>query len=67
MDIDTNLPDMNDLFEAVLDSDRLSLIAYLSQKELSLSELSIKSKMPPKDIQRHLQILESANLVKVRD
>jgi hypothetical protein len=67
MNTDSTSPNMNDLFEAVLDTDRLSLIAHLSQEELSLSELSNQSDLPPKDIQRHISILVGANLVEVRD
>ena len=67
MDTDSKSSDVNDLFEAVLDTDRLSLIAHLSQEELTLSELSNQSDIPPKDIQRHIRILVSANLVKIRD
>jgi hypothetical protein len=67
MNTDSKSSNVNDLFEAVLDTDRLSLIAHLSQEELTLSELSNQSDIPPKDIQRHISILVGANLVKMRD
>ena len=63
MDPDLTSPDMANLFQAVLDSDRLSLIAHLSKQELTLSELAEQSNIAPKDIQRHLSILEAANLI----
>lgn len=67
MDSDSNSPNVQNLFEAVLDTDRLSLIALLSQEEFSLSELSDQSDLPPRDIQHHISILVGAKLVKVRD
>ena len=67
MDSDLNSPNMQVLFEAVLDTDRLSLIALLSQEEFSLSELSDQSDLPPKDIQHHINKLVGAKLVKVRE
>ena len=67
MDLDTNALKMTQIFEAVLDSDRLSLIAHLSQEELSLIDLSNRTELPPKDIQRHLEVLGSANLIKSRE
>jgi predicted transcriptional regulator len=67
MDSDFTSPDVANLFQAVLDSDRLSLIAHLSQQELTLSELVEQSNIAPKDIQRHLSILEDANLITRRE
>ena len=67
MDSDLNSPNTHDLFKAVLDTDRLSLIALISQEEFSISELSDQSDLPPRDIQHHISILVGAKLVKVRD
>jgi len=67
METAANSQDISNIFEAILDSDRLSLIAHLSQKELSLPELADQSEMRLKTVQRHLDVLEAANLVRVRD
>jgi len=63
----SNASDLNNILEAILDSERLELIAHLSRKESSLIELSNLSDLPPNDIQRHLDVLECAKLVKARD
>jgi len=67
MDASSKSQDLTKIFEAVLDSDRLSLISHLSQEELSLSELAAHSNMGQKDVQRHLDVLGNANLVNVHD
>ena len=67
MNTTSNSYDLNNILEAILDSERLELIAHLSRKESSLIELSDLSDLPPNDIQRHLDVLENAELVKVRD
>ena len=67
MDASSKSQDLTKIFEAVLDSDRLSLISHLSQEELSLSELAAHSNMGQKDVQRHLDVLANANLVNVHD
>jgi hypothetical protein len=67
MDLSSKSQDMNKLFEAILDSDRLSLISHLSQEELSLSELAAHSNMGQKEVHRHLEVLANANLVNVHD
>lgn len=65
MDTSSKSQDLTKIFEAVLDSDRLSLISHLSQEELSLSELAAHSNMGQKEVQRHLEVLANANLVNV--
>jgi hypothetical protein len=58
---------INNIIAAVLNTERLTLIAHLSQAEFSVTELSKISKLNQKDIQRHLEVLETAHLVKVVD
>ena len=67
MDVNTNLHEMTDLFEAVLDKERLVLISYLSDEELSISELASQVEINQNDLLRHLDILKEANLVKMHD
>ena len=67
MDTSSKSQDLTKIFEAVLDSDRLSLISHLSQEELSLSELAAHSNMGQTEVQRHLEVLANANLVNVHD
>ncbi|MFN2213805.1 MAG: DUF2087 domain-containing protein [Anaerolineales bacterium] len=65
--MNTSPPDqyISNIIAAVLNSERLTLIAHLSQGEYSATELSEISKLNQKDIHRHLEILETADLVKV--
>lgn len=63
----TNLYEMTDLLEAVLDKERLALITYLSIDELSISELAVQSEIGQNKLQRHLDVLKDANLVVMRD
>jgi hypothetical protein len=58
---------IDNVIAAVLNTERLTLIAHLSQGEFSVTELSQISKLNQKDIQRHLEVLETADLVKVVD
>ena len=67
MDTSSISQELTKIFEAVLDSDRLSLISHLSQEELSLSELAAHSNMGQKEVHRHLEVLANANLVNVHD
>lgn len=59
--------DIDNVIAAVLNTERLTLIAHLSQGEFSVTELSQILKLNQKDIQRHLEVLETADLVKVVD
>ena len=67
MNTSSKSQELTKIFEAVLDSDRLSLISHLSQEEMSLSELAAHSNMDQKAVQRHLEVLANANLVNVHD
>jgi len=58
---------IDNVIAAVLNTERLTLIAHLSQGEFSVTELSQILKLNQKDIQRHLEVLETADLVKVVD
>lgn len=65
--MNSELPDATSLFRAVLNSDRLELISHLSIQELSFSEISHQSKLPPTEIRHHLAILVDAKLVIVHE
>jgi hypothetical protein len=65
MDAKARSQDINNILEAILDTEQLALIAYLSQAEFSLPELAEVSELSPNDIQRHLEVLEDAHLVHV--
>lgn len=67
MDTISPSQDLNNLYEAILDSKRLALSVYLSLREYSVLELARIADMKPKDIQRHLEVLECARLVNVLD
>lgn len=67
MDAKSPSHDINIILEAILDTERLALIAHLSQAEFSLPELIEVSELSPNDIQRHLEVLEDANLVNAID
>ena len=63
MDTFADSHEMTNLFEAILDAQRLLLISHLSQNELTLAELASQSDMGLKETHRHLDVLISANLV----
>ena len=63
MDPKSPSQDINNILAAILDTERLALIAYLSQAEFSLPELAQVSELSLTDVQRHLEVLEDANLV----
>lgn len=67
MDENSDLYEMNYLFEAVLDKERLALITYLSTDELTISELAAQAEISQNDLLRHLDVLKNANLVNTRD
>lgn len=51
------------VFEALASSPRRQILAYLSEAELTTSELSERFAMSTPAISRHLSILENAGLV----
>jgi hypothetical protein len=55
--------DNNNFFGAILNSERLTLIAHLSEREHTLQELAAVSHLNQKDILRHLEVLEMVDLV----
>ncbi len=63
--MNTSIPstDNNNFFGAILNSERLTLIAHLSESEYSLQELAAASHLNQKDILRHLEVLETVELV----
>lgn len=67
--MDTKAPsqDINNILESILDTERLARIAYLFQAEFSLPELAEISELSINDVQRHLEVLEDANLVNAID
>lgn len=67
MNTTSNSINFNNILEAILDAERLELLAHFSRKESSLIEQSNLSVLPPNEIQRHLDVLESPQLVKVGD
>lgn len=65
MDAKAPSQDINNILEAILDTERLALIAHLSQAEFSLRELAEVSELSLNDVQRHLEVLEDAHLIHV--
>ena len=51
------------VFEALASSPRRQILAYLSEAELSTSELATRFAMSAPAISRHLSVLENAGLV----
>jgi DNA-binding transcriptional ArsR family regulator len=51
------------IFEALASSPRRQILAYLSQTELTTSDLAARFKMTAPSISRHLSVLENAGLV----
>jgi DNA-binding transcriptional ArsR family regulator len=51
------------VFEALASSPRRQILAYLSEAELSTSELAERFSMSAPTISRHLSVLENAGLV----
>ena len=54
---------LDKVFEALASSPRRQILAYLSQAELSTSELADRFSMSAPAISRHLSVLENAGLV----
>ena len=54
---------LDKVFEALASSPRRQILAYLSQAELSTSELAARFAMSAPAISRHLSVLENAGLV----
>ena len=54
---------LDKVFEALASSPRRQILAYLSQAELSTSELAERFAMSAPAISRHLSVLENAGLV----
>lgn len=53
----------DNVFEALASSPRRQILAYLSQAEMSTSELAERFAMSAPAISRHLSILENAELI----
>lgn len=51
------------VFEALASSPRRQILAYLSEAELSTSDLALRFSMSAPAISRHLSVLENAGLV----
>ncbi len=58
-----NMASLDKVFEALASSPRRQILAYLSEAELSTSELAERFGMSAPAISRHLSVLESAELV----
>ena len=54
---------LDKIFEALASSPRRQILAYLSEAELSTSELAERFSMSAPAISRHLSVLENAGLV----
>jgi DNA-binding transcriptional ArsR family regulator len=54
---------MDKIFEALASGPRRKILAYLSEAELTTSELAERFAMSAPAISRHLSVLESAELV----
>lgn len=54
---------IDDVFEALASGPRRQILAYLSEAELSTSEIASRFQMSVPAISRHLSILERAGLV----
>jgi len=54
---------LDKVFEALASTPRRRILAYLSQAELSTSELADRFSMSAPAISRHLSVLENAGLV----
>ena len=65
MDAKALSQDITNILAAILDTERLALIAHLFQAEFSLPELAQVSELSINDVQRHLEVLEDAHLVHV--
>ncbi|MQA41100.1 MULTISPECIES: metalloregulator ArsR/SmtB family transcription factor [Telluria group] len=55
--------ELDRVFEALASKPRRQILAYLSELELSTSELATRFEMSTPAISRHLSILENAGLV----
>jgi DNA-binding transcriptional ArsR family regulator len=60
-------PDLHSFIEATLDSERLKLISFLTEKPFLVLDLAEKKGGNPAAIMRHLEVLVEANLVKATD
>ena len=54
---------LDKIFEALASSPRRQILAYLTEKELSTTELAERFAMSTPAVSRHLSILENAGLV----
>ena len=54
---------LDKIFEALASSPRRQILAYLTERELSTSELAERFAMSAPAISRHLSVLENAELV----
>ena len=54
---------LDKVFEALASAPRRQILAYLSEAELSTSELAARFAMSTPAISRHLSVLENADLV----
>jgi DNA-binding transcriptional ArsR family regulator len=57
---------LDKVFEALASSPRRQILAYLSEAELSTTELAERFAMSAPAISRHLSVLENAGLVRQR-
>ena len=55
--------ELDKVFEALASRPRRKILAYLSEVELSTSDLATRFSMTPPAISKHLSILEAAGLV----
>ena len=54
---------LDKIFEALASGPRRQILAYLSEAELTTSELAQRFEMSTPAVSRHLSVLENANLV----
>jgi ArsR family transcriptional regulator, arsenate/arsenite/antimonite-responsive transcriptional repressor len=54
---------INNVFDALASTPRRQILAYLSEAELSTTDLATRFEMTPPAISRHLSVLENAELI----
>lgn len=54
---------INNVFDALASTPRRQILAYLSEAELSTTDLATRFEMSPPAISRHLSVLENAELI----
>ncbi|TAG47874.1 MAG: ArsR family transcriptional regulator [Betaproteobacteria bacterium] len=54
---------INDVFDALASTPRRQILAYLSEAELSTTDLAARFEMTTPAISRHLSVLENAELI----